>query len=125
MADRVAAIDQELYDAHPEPGQRGRIMRETYRVAASANRVVTYNPRGTVEVPRLDEVLAAAIALGLPDINEYSNLMHGITSPNAATRRIFDAVPAVADDWRLTPEQWADLEQPEKMRAHRLGLRGD
>lgn len=124
MGARVGAIAQELHAAHPERGERNRIMRETYGVGADrfGDKVATFAPHRVATSATVGELLAAAVALGTPDLADLQELRNIVGGVDPGTGRAFAAVPALADDWRLTTEEWQALPTEERRRAHSLHL---
>ncbi|MEU6706522.1 hypothetical protein [Streptomyces wuyuanensis] len=123
MGTTVGGITDELYREYPDLRDRLAHMRSRYKVSGNERAVTVYEPRRTIAAVPPAELVAAAVALGLPDLTLAAELRALFDAPDASATRVVAAVPAVGDDWRPSNDEWAALSPGERARAGRLGLR--
>jgi hypothetical protein len=123
----VEAIDAELSEA--SPSARMHIMRSEYGVTAghnahAATMVAAYRPeRQAVAAVPVADLVAAAVALGLPE--PLPGIMSKVSEAfqaDAATGRVFVGIPAVADDWQHSREEWSSMGADARRRGDRLNM---
>ncbi|MGW0626063.1 hypothetical protein [Streptomyces sp. NPDC002758] len=123
----VEAIDSELSEANPVA--RMQIMRTEYGVTAGANAhnatmVVAYRPeRRAVTAVSVADMVAAAVALGLPEpLPHVMSRVSEAFQSDAGTGRVFAGISAVGDDWRHSREELAGMGADARRRAERLNV---
>ncbi|MFI8106284.1 hypothetical protein [Streptomyces sp. NPDC086023] len=118
----VEALAVELAAEHPDRRALGRHMRDRYKVTGDPTTVTVHEPYARIRAVHTADLIAAAVALGLPDLSLLPAVHESLQGAEAAATRAMDAVPAVAADWRLTPSDWQALDPAARHRAERLGL---
>ncbi|MGW0596115.1 hypothetical protein ACWD11_03105 [Streptomyces sp. NPDC002776] len=92
-----------------------RVMRERFGVAGDREQIVVYQPRTVVRTVQPAVLLAAAVRLGVDSHALAYGIGSALESPDQRVKQTFTAVPVLADAWRYSPEQYAQL-TPEQRR---------
>jgi hypothetical protein len=113
--DLITGLGRELTAITDQFGGDFRIMRERYGVAGDREQVIVYNPRTVARTVQPAVLLAAAVRLGTNSHALAYGTGAALESPDQRVKQTFAAVPVLADAWRYSPDEYAQL-TPEQRR---------
>ncbi|MEI5008614.1 hypothetical protein RB196_16010 [Streptomyces sp. PmtA] len=113
----VTALGGELADITEQLGGSVVQMRERYGVAGDREQIIMYDPRTVVRTVSPAVVLAAAVRLGVGTHSLAQAAGDALTAPDERVKQMFAAVPALAEAWRYSPEEYAALSQERRLDA--------
>ncbi|WP_031104971.1 hypothetical protein [Streptomyces sp. NRRL S-146] len=113
----VTGLGTELRGVTELLGGDVRQMRERYGVAGDREQIIVYEPRTVVQTVPPAAVLAAAVRLGVGPGAAAHAVGDALTVADQRVKQVFAAVPALAEEWRYSPEDFAELTQEQRLDA--------
>ncbi|MFJ6934461.1 hypothetical protein [Streptomyces sp. NPDC101132] len=117
--DRIRSIGNAVRDLDHELTVAGASRPlSSYGIVRHPEGIIVNSPPTRVVYLSAAELVAAAVRLGtgLRDVTE-ADVMEAFNHPDATLARVLKAVPALADEWRHSDEEWAAMDRKEQSRA--------
>lgn len=115
----LADIDLELTAATGQPNQ----MQHRYGVRHQWEVIHVTAPDAEVRSVRPAELVAAAVSFGAGTLVPRADLSALVAAADSIAQRMIGALPALAAEWRLSDEQWAQLSPQARELAVQQGRR--